>query len=160
MDVRLGEGGAAAPQPEENGDWGNYVDEVDALMRAVAAVVRQRGREILKDFDITPPQFNALLELICGGNLTMGELCDRLYLASSTVTDLVDRMEKNGLVERERDPADRRVIRLNVKEYGHRLVGRVMEARKKYLATVLAKLDRERRRQVLDSLRLLHDVMR
>lgn len=37
-----------------------------------------------------------------------------MYLAFSTTTDLVDRMEKNELIVRIRDPKDRRVVRIHL----------------------------------------------
>ncbi len=143
-------------------EYERYVEEVEFLLRKVSIVILKRGREILKDFDITPPQFNALLVLISESkdrSLTMGELCDRLYLASSTVTDLVDRMEKNGLVEREKDSRDRRVIRLKVKERGHQVLAEVMKARKRYLAEVLLNIPEEDRKHLVQSLRVLFEVI-
>lgn len=136
-----------------------YVEEMEYLLRQVSLLVRQRGRQILSKFDITPPQFNALLELVNHGELTMGELCSRLYLASSTVTDLVDRMERNGLVTRVRDSGDRRVIRLRVLEAGHRLIEAVMDARKAYLSNVLQRVDHDEREGLLQALRHIHQVM-
>jgi DNA-binding MarR family transcriptional regulator len=136
-----------------------YVSEVEYLLRKVALIVKKRGRDILSNFDITPPQFNALLVLAYNDNLTMGELCKRLYLASSTVTDLIDRMEKNELVARERDPNDRRVIRLKVLEKGHTLIEQVMARRIGYLKHVLKQVDPEQREHLRDALQSLFTIM-
>ena len=161
--MALSEGSDQSVQPlaatREKREFPSYVEELEYLLRHVAFIVKKRGREILNNFDITPPQFNALLELIYHGNLTMGELCSRLYLASSTVTDLVDRMEKNGLVARERDPEDRRVIRLRVLEAGHRLVDAVMEARISYLRSILRGIEPTEREQLIRALRHIHQLM-
>ncbi len=135
------------------------VKEVEYLLRQVSQIVKKRGREILRNFDITPPQFNALLVLVFHGNLTMGELCRRLYLASSTVTDLIDRMENAGLVARERDTDDRRVIRLKVLDKGHELVREVMDARLSYLSSVMNRIDDEKRQSLVNSLAEIHEVM-
>lgn len=153
---------AAARAPAEakpEASFEPYVEDVEYLLRSVAFIVKKRGREILSNFEITPPQFNALLVLIRHGNLTMGELCGQLYLASSTVTDLTDRMEKNELVARERDPADRRVIRLKVKEKGHQLIDTVMKARKEYLAAILHDLDPTERDHLIRALEHIHQLM-
>lgn len=136
-----------------------YVKAVEYYLRHISWIVKKRGREILSDFDITPPQFYALLILVFHGNLTMGELCRRLYLASSTVTDLIDRMEKSGLVSRERDVEDRRVIRIKVLDKGQQLVDVVMEARLKYLSTVLSGIDEDKRKNLVEALQSLHQVM-
>jgi len=150
---------AGGPAPGTDPELDEHVRDIEFLLRSVAVIVRQRGRQILSNFEITPPQFDALLHLVDHGNLTMGELCARLYLASSTVTDLVDRMERAGLVMRERDPGDRRVVRLKPLDKGHALVEAVMAARLNYLHGILHRIDAAERRQLIAALRHIHDVM-
>lgn len=133
--------------------------ELERLVRLVNMVIKKRGRDILVDFDITPPQFNALVALDDHGVLTMGELCDHLYLACSTATDLIDRMERNGLIERQRDQNDRRVIRLKITERGQNIIDQVMDARRRYLANTLAGLDREATSKIVHSLDQLYSLM-
>ncbi len=141
------------------GDFESTVEEIDYLLRHTSYIVRRRGRDILSDFDITPPQFNALVTLIRHGDLTMGALCRRLYLASSTVTDLIDRMERDDLVERVRDDKDRRVIRLHVKPKGHQLLKKVMAARLRYLNKILDSLSDQQQEVLLSSLHRLYELM-
>ncbi|MCL5045776.1 MAG: MarR family transcriptional regulator [Actinobacteria bacterium] len=135
------------------------VVEIEALLRNVSTIIRKRGRDILSDFDVTPPQFDALLALREGGELTMGELCQRMYLACSTATDLIDRMERNGLIARERDTADRRVIRLKITEKGQNVIEEVLRARKKYLSAVLVHVQPGERERLIQSLSELYSLM-
>lgn len=135
------------------------ITELERLIRLVSMVIKKRGRDILIDFDITPPQFNALVALNDHGILTMGELCDHLYLACSTATDLIDRMERNGLIERQRDQNDRRVIRLKITERGQNIIDQVMEARRRYLSTTLAGIDGEAKAYMVRSLDQLYSLM-
>src|SRR5690625_6833094 len=88
---------------------------VEKKLRYISGAIKQNGRKILKKYPITSPQFNALQWLIEEGELTIGELSNKNGLAFSTTTDLVDRMEKNELVERIRDSndRDRKSTRLN-----------------------------------------------
>ncbi|MFZ5814276.1 MAG: MarR family winged helix-turn-helix transcriptional regulator [Bacillota bacterium] len=135
-----------------------HVVEIEDLLRSVGQILKKRGRDILTNFDITNPQFDALLVLREFGELTMGELCTKMYLACSTATDLIDRMERNGLIERVRDTADRRVIRLRVLSKGNEIIDEVLEARRTYLANTLSELDvadKERLIQSLDQLNYL-----
>lgn len=140
-------------------EFESNVEDVERLIRTVSAIIKKRGREILADFEITPPQFNALLTLIQSGSLTIGELGERMYLACSTATDLVDRMERNGLVARERDTSDRRVIRLKVLERGHQMLDEVMMARKRYLSSVLQKISSEDIKAMIVALIHLSELM-
>lgn len=136
-----------------------YVEDIEASLRSVARMLKKRGRDILTGFDITPPQFDALLFLREGGEMTMGELCQKMFLACSTATDLIDRMERNGLIERVRDSADRRVIRLRVLDKGYEIIENVMEARREYLASVLEQVDEGEQRELSKALKKLHNLM-
>lgn len=140
-------------------DFDDSVVKVEGLLRHVAFIIKMRGREMLEDFGITNPQFNALLVLKEHPDITMGELCDKLYLACSTATDLIDRMEKNELLERKRDQEDRRVIRLSITEKGRQVIAEVIEARRRYVASILQQLQPEEIEQLASSLDKLHSLM-
>ena len=135
------------------------VTKIERLLRHVAFIIKKRGRDILVDFGITSPQFNALLTLSDHPNITMGDLCEKLFLACSTATDLIDRMEKNGFLERARDSQDRRVIRLSISEKGRDVINEVIAARQRYVASILEKLTDEETEQLRDSLDKLHSLM-
>jgi len=122
--------------------------------------IKLKGREILGDFDITPPQFNALYMLTCDdGNMTIGELSSKMYLACSTVTDLLDRMERNKLVERVKDEKDRRVVRIKVLEKGHNMIEDVLENRRKYIAETLDGLSDDMIDSVFEVMKMLNEKM-
>ncbi|MBB6215651.1 DNA-binding MarR family transcriptional regulator [Anaerosolibacter carboniphilus] len=131
--------------------------EIERLLRWVCTSIKRKGREILSDFEITPPQFDALVQLIKNGDLTIGELSNRMFLACSTITDLIDRMEKNGLVERVRDMKDRRVVRIRVLDKGNRLMDEVLDARRMYLGNVLADVTEEHKNELISALKLIHE---
>ncbi len=135
------------------------VEELEFLLRKISAIIKRRGRDILTNFKITPPQFNALLVLRRHGDMTIGELGEQMYLACSTATDLVDRMERNGLVERVRDTNDRRVIRIHVLEKGEEILGEVMTARTDYLEEVLESVSGEQCQAMIESMSLLYKMM-
>lgn len=135
------------------------VDEVEALLRSVAIIVKKRGRDILGQFEITPPQFEALLFLRDNEGMTMGELCQKMYLACSTATDLIDRMERNGLIERMRDRHDRRVVRLRVLKPGYQIIEEVMRARRAYLQTILEQIEPGEADRLVSALKQLHELM-
>lgn len=114
---------------------------IEENLRRVCYKIKKKGREILNDVDITPPQFEALQYLRNEENLTIGELSSRMYLACSTVTDLLDRMERNELVRRVKDENDRRIVRIVVLQKGHDLIKLVMENRINYVESILTQLD-------------------
>jgi MarR family transcriptional regulator, organic hydroperoxide resistance regulator len=136
-----------------------HVAEIEDLLRNVSTILKKRGRDILSHFDITPPQLDALLVLRDFGELSMGELCGKMFLACSTATDLIDRMERNGLIERVRDTTDRRVIRLRVLAKGSAVIDEVLDARRSYLATILTEIDVTNKERLIHSLEQLNFLM-
>ncbi|MDQ0340880.1 DNA-binding MarR family transcriptional regulator [Caldalkalibacillus uzonensis] len=136
------------------------VVEIERELRYVSSIIKQKGREILANFPITPPQFVALQWLNEEGDMTIGELSNKMYLACSTTTDLVDRMEANDLVERVRDTNDRRVVRIHLKEKGRKIILDVLKARREYLASVLNSFSQEQVAELARSLELLHNEMK
>ncbi len=135
-----------------------YVEEVELHLRSISILIRHHTRELLTQYDLTLPQYYALIHLR-KHRLTMGELCCRLYLASSTVTDLVDRMEKLDLVTRVRDEEDRRVIRIEVQDAGRQIIERVMQDRLRFLSERLRKLNEKQVEKLVTLLEELHTLM-
>ncbi|KOY81144.1 MarR family transcriptional regulator [Lysinibacillus sp. FSL H8-0500] len=136
------------------------VATVEKELRYIAAIVKQKGREIVSDYAITPPQFVALQWLEELGDMTIGELSNRLYLAFSTTTDLVDRMEKNELVKRVRDENDRRVVVVHLLAKGERIIQEVIEKRQHYLQEKLVGFTEQEVAQLSSYLEKLHVHMK
>jgi DNA-binding MarR family transcriptional regulator len=124
-------------------------------LRKINYVIRKKERIILIDLNLTIPQFTALQILINHGDMTIGELSEKMALACSTITDLVDRMEKSGLVVRRRDDRDKRVVRVIVLPKGFDIVEKVLEKRVKFLEEKLNSFSNEEKsmlNNVLDKL--------
>lgn len=136
------------------------VVDLEKALRHISVIIKQKGREILNDYAITPPQFIALQWLLENGDLTIGELSNKMYLACSTTTDLVDRMEKNQLVLRVKDPKDRRVVRIHLLEEGERIIEEVIYKRQKYLKDMLVNFEEEELTTLEKSLIKLQHEMR
>ena len=75
--------------------------------------------------------------------MTIGDLSTKMYLAFSTTTDLVDRMEKNELVQRVRDENDRRVVRIHLLSEGVRIIEEVIEKRQHYLRDIMVEFEED-----------------
>lgn len=136
------------------------VADIEKDLRYIAGIIKQKGREILSNYTITPPQFVALQWLFEEGDMTIGELSNKMYLAFSTTTDLVDRMERNELVKRLKDPNDRRVVRIHLLEEGERIIEEVIQKRQEYLQEVLRNFSEEEVITLKDNLMRLHQDMR
>ncbi|KKK38289.1 MarR family transcriptional regulator [Mesobacillus campisalis] len=136
------------------------IADIEKDLRYISGIIKQKGREILSNYTITPPQFVALQWLFEEGDMTIGELSNKMFLACSTTTDLVDRMEKNKLVMRVKDPNDRRVVRIHLLEEGERIIDEVIKKRQVYLQEVLKDFSDGEIVGLKDSLAKLHLEMR
>jgi len=83
-----------------------------ALISGIYLKSRRLSEESLKSLGITFPQFGALLNLSTQDNITQKELAERMDTDTTTIMVICDSLEKKGLLERKKDPADRRVNRL------------------------------------------------
>ncbi len=125
------------------------VADIEKYLRKIDYIIRIKGREILNDFSITSPQFTALQILINNGDMTIGELSQKMSLACSTITDLIGRMEKTELVKRKKDDKDKRVVRIEVLPKGFDILEKVLEKRRKFLANKLEKID-DKQKEILN----------
>lgn len=91
-----------------------------ALYMATNAVTRLYRAQLGK-VGLTYPQYLAMLVLWERGPQTVKGLADRLALDSSTLTPLLKRLEAAGLVQRERDSRDERVVRVSLTPAGEGL---------------------------------------
>ncbi|MHA6621756.1 MarR family winged helix-turn-helix transcriptional regulator [Pseudonocardia sp. DLS-67] len=98
---------------------GDEIGVVSALVRS-AFLVNAVYAESAREYGITPQQ-GQLLCVLMGRPYGMGELGATLRLAKSSLTGLIDRSERNGLVRREPDPQDMRAVRVALTAEGARL---------------------------------------
>ena len=129
-------------------------------LRHISGIIKEKGRQILSAYTITPPQFVALQWLLELGDMTIGDLSNKMYLAFSTTTDLIDRMEKSELVKRIRDEQDRRVVRIHLLEEGARIIEEVIDKRQNYLEDVLQQFDQVEVANLSILLEKLHQEMK
>jgi DNA-binding MarR family transcriptional regulator len=78
-------------------------------------------RPILDKVGLTYTQYVTLVALGEGDDQTVGELGDKLFLESNTLTPILKKLESLGLVERRRDSADERQVRVNITPAGRKL---------------------------------------
>ncbi|MBS4173742.1 MarR family transcriptional regulator [Bacillus sp. FJAT-49736] len=138
----------------------DVVARIEKDLRYIAAIIKQKGRELLSNYTITPPQFVALQWLFEEGDMTIGELSNKMYLAFSTTTDLIDRMEKNELVVRVKDAHDRRVVRIHLLDKGKDMIGEVIKKRQNYLQDILKNFSADEVLNLKDNLIKLHQEMK
>lgn len=101
-----------------------YKLQVDRIVEAIIYLYTE-SRRLTKDqaarHGLTGPQLSVAKILEDIGDLSLSELSERINAQNSTVTGIVDRMEREGLVERKRSSDDRRVVHIRLTKKGHEL---------------------------------------
>ena len=98
--------------------------EIDAVLEAILYLYtesRRLTKELARQVDLTGPQLTVLKMLEGVGDLSLSELSERIRAQNSTVTGIIDRMEREQLVVRARSTADRRVVHIKLTEKGARI---------------------------------------
>jgi DNA-binding MarR family transcriptional regulator len=95
-------------------------DRVMSSLLEVARAVGQRLEDALTSVGLSTAKYGVLKQLVEAGRpLALGELAEFQCCVRSNMTQLVDRLEADGLVRRVDDPADRRVVRAELTALGH-----------------------------------------
>lgn len=93
-------------------------EQLFASLRRIIRAVDLYSRYLTLRYNLTGPQLVCLRHLLRHGPMASGELARRISLSPATVTGIVDRLEKRGLVRRERSPDDKRRLRITLTETG------------------------------------------
>ena len=78
-------------------------------------------RPILDKLGLTYTQYVALVALWEKDDQTVGELGDKMFLESNTLTPILKKLEQTGFIERRRDPTDERQVRIKLTPKGSEL---------------------------------------
>lgn len=132
---------------------------VSGHIRDLAKLLRRSNEADIAASGLTVAQVETLTLLYDADGLTLKELSGRLGLAHSTVSGIVDRLEKRGLVRREVDPGDRRFTRITPSQEVQAYADGLAQRPNRAMDEALARLTPEERRRILDDLALLHRVL-
>ena len=104
--------------PPVNPELKSDVDQVLEAIIYLYTESRRITKELAKRADLTGPQLTVVKLLEQVGGLSLSELSDKIRAQNSTVTGIIDRMEREGLVARERSKEDRRVVHIRLTPKG------------------------------------------
>lgn len=116
--------------------------------------IENRIRQNLQaHFDTTLPRFDLMAQLErAPEGLKMSELSQRMMVTGGNVTGITDGLEKEGLVVREVDPADRRVFRVKLTPEGQRQFQRMAAEHEQWVVDLFGSLTQKQKKQLFDLL--------
>lgn len=105
-------------------------DQLCFAVYSLSLAISKVYRPLLKQLDLTYPQYLVMLVLWEGDQLSVSEIGEKLFLDSATLTPLLKRLEISGLLSRERSSRDERQVIICLTAAGKQLraqAGQVME---------------------------------
>jgi len=144
-----------SPQvPDERFDL-QILQAIRRIMRAVDLY----SRKLRSQCELTSPQLVCLGTVVEHGPLTVSEIAQRAFLSPSTVVGILDRLEGRGLIKRERDTTDRRVVNTLVTTKGEKIVAKAPSPLQDSLHEALKLLPKLEQATIALSLKRVVDLM-
>lgn len=119
------------------------------------------ARQTDPTFDqLSPPEAFLLETVVRRQPVTMSEICRASGTQPSTMTGVVDRLVRRGILTRESSPDDRRVVLVRLTELGARLHAQHVQFFQEFAANLLALLSTDERRLLVDLLERVTEPLR
>lgn len=131
------------------------------LLTCTQLVERSVRARLREQFDTTLPRFDLMSALWrYPEGLKMNELSRHLMVTGGNVTGIVDPLEKEGLVERADDPADRRAWRVRLTRAGRKAFAEMARVHEEWIVEMLGGLSRREHAELYRLLGRMKDVTR
>ncbi len=130
-------------------DWDALGNRIFLAYNEISKTINPR--QLIK-VDLTSSQIKIMASFFHQSTFTMTELSRLHGVSFSTMTSMVDRLLQNGLLERQRDDDDRRIVLVSLSVKGKKMVDYLMRARKQNLERFLCELTRDEVREFVKSI--------
>ena len=137
--------------------------EIDRILETIVYLYTESRRvtkQLARQHGLTGPQVTALKILEGFGALSLSELSARMSAKNSTITGIVDRMERDGLVARKRSETDRRVVHIEPTERGATIAAQIPVTAMEMFSAALSSLSKHDRTELLRILGALAERVR
>lgn len=91
-------------------------DEIMEIFKTIRKSISCKYEKIAKEYGFTASQLGVIFHLYMMPSITLNELSDHMSLTKSTVSGIVDRLAKQGVVVREIPEDNRRIVKLSISE--------------------------------------------
>ena len=141
--------------PWDNPRFRNWI----ALVRAEKAVVRALTKA-LAPLDIKIAQLDVLMNLYRHPDMSQHDLARRLLVGRSNITMLLPQLEKQGLLRREADAKDKRVMRLRLTPNGEQLLMKALRIYSALIEKVMAQTSAAECDIVGEQMRRIEEILK
>lgn len=100
----------------------SVTDNVIISLRKIIRAIDMNSKKLIKRLGLTGPQLVLLNEIARSGDIAAGEIAQAVSLSQATVTGILERLGKRGLVIRQRSEHDKRRIMVSITDAGRRIL--------------------------------------
>ena len=139
--------------------------EIEMRILEVKNLFSEISTEMVKNsvgimgFAVNMSQLKAMTAFSEDSLLSMGELCKMANIKMPSMTEAVDRFEKEGILDRIRNNEDRRVVKVKMTEKGKKMHKEVLKRRADELTKIFGVLTTKERTKLVDSLKNVSEIL-
>jgi MarR family transcriptional regulator, 2-MHQ and catechol-resistance regulon repressor len=124
------------------------LDTFIKLVRATSTLNSRLHGPMLAEHGLTASQLGVLETLLHLGPMPQTRLCGKLLMSGSNLTTVIDNLERNAWVRRQRDTTDRRVQNVHLTDAGRSLIERVFPSHVARITESLGALTRDEQKEL------------
>ncbi|WP_159240481.1 MarR family winged helix-turn-helix transcriptional regulator [Zhongshania aliphaticivorans] len=137
----------------------NRIDEVLISLRRVTRAIDLHSKHLMKTAGLTAPQMLILQTLRDQGDAIISDVAHQISLSQATVTSILDRLEKRGLVMRERSQQDKRKVYACLTDAGNELIRNAPMPLQDYFIRQFSDLQDWEQTQIISALQRVAHMM-
>lgn len=118
------------------------------MSRVLNEINRKTGK-IFSKYNLTNSQFAVLEVLYHKGDLTIGEVKEKILSTSGTIPVIVRNLERDGYLQRKRDKDDKRKYILHITEKGRDLMDKVYPENEKMIISLMDNWDESDKKEII-----------
>ncbi len=133
-------------------DQSGITEQVLISLRRIIRAIDLHSRVLVNRYGLTGPQVAVLRNLNDMGTVSVGELAKAASLSAATVTGIVERLEKHGLVYRNKSDTDKRKVLVSMTAKGEKTLPKTIPPLQEHFTNEFSKLQDWEQTQILSSL--------
>jgi len=134
-------------------------DSVLIALRKIIQAIEMNSKKLVKRVGLTGPQLVILQEIARTGELTAGEIARAVSVSQATVTGILERMEKRGLLARKRSERDKRRIMVSITASGRQILDEAPPLMQEAFVERFSSLQEWEQTMILSALQRLVSIM-
>ena len=139
----------------------SLIDSSEKIIKYLNIIHKNYRRKVTAEIgcgefkDFTVQQISVMMEVGIEPGITLNELSKKVKLANSTVSGIVDRLEKKNAIVKIRPENNKRVLSITLSEEMEKKMKEVKEIKNRYTVQILSRFEEKEIEEILNSLEKL-----